>query len=153
MSFPVVLLSNKSERIRVDKDLTEILNVSCTLKQNTNIKTPVFIIKADFEDIIKSNYLYVPSFTRYYYIDNIMSVNGGLFEISCSVDVLMSFKDTIRENRGIIERQETQNNLFFNDGSFNCYQNPHIITKSFPSGFNPSAQNYILTVAGGITES
>lgn len=153
MSFSVVLLNNKSEKIRVDKDFSELLNVSCTLKQNTNIKTPTFIIKANFDDIIKANYLYIPSFTRYYYIDNIVSVNGGLFELSCSVDVLMSFKDTIRQNKAIIERQETQNNLFFNDGSFSCYQNPHIITKTFPSGFNPSAQNYILTVAGGITET
>lgn len=153
MSFSVVLMNNKSENIRVDKDITTLSTHSCTLKQNTEIISPTIILKANLADVAKANYVYISDFKRYYYINNTISLAGGLVEIRCSVDVLMSFKNIIRSNNAIVKRQESMNNLYFNDGSFNCYQNPHIITKSFPRGFNPSAQNYILTVAGGIAES
>lgn len=41
------------------------------------------------------NYAYITEFTRYYWIDEITSVGGGLWRVSMTVDALASFKTSI----------------------------------------------------------
>ena len=64
----------------------------------------------------------------------------------CHVDALTSFANDIKANTAIIKRNENKWNLYLNDGTFKIYQNPDVLTKEFPSGFN--AQEFILAVAG-----
>ena len=45
--------------------------------------------------VLSANYLWIPQFDRYYFIDDIISVTNTLWRIDCSVDVLMSFKKDI----------------------------------------------------------
>lgn len=45
--------------------------------------------------VLSANYLWIPQFDRYYFIDDIISVTNTLWRIDCSVDVLMSFKKYI----------------------------------------------------------
>lgn len=63
----------------------------------------------------------------------------------------MSFADGIRNNTAIIKRQQEQWNLYLNDGSLKCYQDPIILTKAFPSGF--TTQEFVLAVAGAAGSS
>ena len=77
---------------------------------------------------------------------NIRSIRNGLVEFSCHVDVLSSFATDIRNNIGVVKRQENKWNLYLNDGSFKVYQNPNVLTKAFPSGF--TTQELVLAVAG-----
>ena len=46
--------------------------------------------------VLSANYLWIPQFDRYYFIDDITSVTNTLWRIDCSVDVLMSFKKDLR---------------------------------------------------------
>lgn len=146
MAFDIVLQVNNSEKNKVNKSLTDILTVSGILKSETSIIDPVIIINCDLSTVTKCNYMTIGSFGRSYFINNIRSIRSGLVEFSCHVDVLSSFADSIKENTAIIRKQENKWNLYLNDGSFKVYQNPVVLTKSFPSGF--TTQEFVLAVAG-----
>lgn len=142
----LVLQQNASEEIVVDKTLTDISTEQAILKRDTNIINPTFLLRLN--ELPDFNYISCTEMGRSYFVRNITSASG-MWEISCECDVLSTYKYQIRANSAIIRRQENEWNLFYNDGSFRTYQNPHIITKSFPSGFDPSTPTFVLAVAGG----
>lgn len=146
MSFEIKLQTNNSEMNRVTKDITDVLTLTGTLKSETSIIDPIINIECDMPSIITCNYMTIPVFGRSYFINNIRSIRTGLVEITCHVDVLSSFADSIKSNTAIIRKQENDWNLYLNDGSFKVYQNPIVLTKPFPTGF--STQEYVLAIAG-----
>lgn len=146
MAFDIVLMRNKSEEIKVDKTTETISTVTGVLKESTSIIDPVIKIECDLSTVTTCNYLSIPTFGRFYFVNNITSINNGIVEFSCHCDVLSSFASAIKANTAIIRRQENKWNLYLNDGSFRIYQNPVIITKNFPSGFTTS--EFVLAVAG-----
>ena len=76
MSFPIVLQNNKSENNRLDKIVEDLLTVTGTLRENTSIVSPTFIIEARPEDIEDANYLTVSEFGRKYYINNVTALRS-----------------------------------------------------------------------------
>lgn len=141
------LYQNLSEKNKLDKALTLISELTGDLKEDTSIIDPVIKINADVSSMASVNYLYIPSFARYYFINDVISINKDICEIHAHVDVLTTYKDGIRAQNAIVSRQEKKWNLYLNDGVFKTYQNPYIITKAFPSGF--TEQHFVLSVAGG----
>lgn len=146
MSVELKIQCNLSEKNRVTKVVSTLFELEGTLRHETSIIDPVFIVAGDMDDYIGVNYCTVADFGRSYFVNNIRSVRTGIIELTCHVDVLSSFADSILENTAIIHRQENHWNLYLNDGSFRVYQNPIVLTKAFPSGF--STQEYVLAVAG-----
>ena len=154
MSFNVDFYFNKSENNRLDKDL-ESVNIStqqCVFKAGSSILTPTLQLQYSNDSsasrFFKCNYVKLSSpINRYYYVDDIIVVANKLVEIRCHVDVLMTYKDAIRANTAIIQRQENQWNLYLNDGTFKIYQNPVVLTREFPAGF--TTQSFVLALAGG----
>ena len=51
------------------------------------------------------NYVYVDELERYYYIRN-WTMENGYVTLECEVDVLMSFKNAIKEQNVIVSRQQ-----------------------------------------------
>lgn len=146
MSFDIVLMRNNSEKNRLTKETDTIITVSGVLKEKTSIIDPVIKIECDISEVVGCNYLSIPIFGRKYFVNDIRSIRNRLFEFSCHVDVLSTYADAIRENTGIIKRQEKVWNLYLNDGTFKVYQNPNVLTRAFPSGF--TTQEFVLAVAG-----
>lgn len=148
MSFIIELHKNVSDKRCLTKSTTLVKSLSGNLKNETSVINPTIVIEGDIEDVMNSNYMIIPDFGRKYFITNIQSIRKNLWEISCHVDVLSSFADEIRSNSAIIKRQENKWNLFLNDNSIKCYQNPHIVAREFPMGFYPNELTYVLLVAG-----
>ena len=87
---------NKSDSKHINKEIDKIRDYDVTLKENCNIKSPIIKINANLDeinDLIKSNYCYIPNFNRYYYIISIDLLNNNIIQFSLNVDVLMSFKE------------------------------------------------------------
>lgn len=150
MAFQCILYTNTSDRNVVDKQLTQRFDLSILLKDSTIITDPTLILSytdAQAEASYKLvNYAYIPTFRRYYYVNNMRWVRNQIIELDCHVDVLMSFKTEIRSNQAVILRQENEYNLYLNDGVFKVYQNPVILTRKFPAGF--TTPSFVLAVAG-----
>lgn len=146
MSFEIVLMKNKSADNYVDKDVDEIVTLNGTLRSECSIVAPVVIVDAGIGDVRKCNYCKIDKFNRYYYVSDVVNIRTGIWEIHCNCDVLMTYKNEIRNCKGIVRRQQNKWNLYLNDGSLKHYQNPKVQTHYFPSGF--SVQDFVLAVAG-----
>lgn len=146
MSFTINLQINSSPLEQLDKNISTVVSLSGTLKEDTSIINPVIKIQGDLSSIASCNYMTIPRFNRSYIITDIRSITNNIIEISGRVDVLYTYRDQIRNNAAIIRRQENDWNLYLNDGSFKVYQNPMVLTRTFPSGF--TTQEFVLAVAG-----
>lgn len=146
MSFAITFGRNRSEVNKMDKDVATIATYNGVLKNGSSIIDPVITIDGDITSVVNANYITIPSFSRSYFIKDIVSVSNRLFEVSAHVDVLSSFKSQIRNNYAIVYRQKDLWNLYLDDGSFKIYQNPIVTTKSFPQGF--TEQEFVLAIAG-----
>lgn len=146
MSFNITLQTNASEKNKLTKDITDLVTLSGNLKNGTSIIDPVITFEGDLSSFVTCNYMTIPTFGRSYFVNDIRSIRNNIYEISAHVDVLSSFATQIRGNTAIVRRQENQWNLYLNDGVFKTYQNPEIVTKAFPSGFN--TQEFVLAIAG-----
>ena len=147
--FTVILAKNVSETIAVSKTITTIVEVNGVLRDETSIINPDILIEATQEvtdAIPECNYLIVPEFNRSYFVKDISSYRNTLYRFSCHVDVLVSFANEIKLNKGIVHRQEHNFNLLLNDGVLKAYQDPLIGTLSFPQGF--SGHSNVLLLAG-----
>lgn len=150
MSFSIIGYRCNSATNVVDKEINQEFSVEGTLRDGSSVIDPVILIEANAPGFHANdvNYLYVEEFRRYYYITNIISTNHTLWEIHAHVDVLMSYKDQIRAQTAIVARQESQYNLYLDDGIFMTYQNPKIQTKFFSNPTPFETQEFVLIVAG-----
>lgn len=139
------LYKNMSEKNHVDKDITQIgEDVTGTLRADCSIIDPVVRLERAV-DLTECNYAYIPEFGRYYFINNIILKNK-LYELHMHVDVLSTYKETIRANSAVVSRQEYKYNLYLQDGNFKTKAFPHYQIIQFPGGF--SGYNFIFSVAG-----
>lgn len=141
------LYNNLSDKIVVDKNITQLGNtLNGTLRENCSVIDPIIKVEGIVgSNLTKCNYAYIEEFGRYYYVTNIVCV-GNLFELHMHVDVLMTYRRSIRSNSAVVSRQEKLYNLYLQDGVFKEQANPHYEIKKFPSGF--TSFNFILAVAG-----
>lgn len=139
---------NKSENIKVDKEIETILSLSGVLKSETSIIDPVILFGGDITAVAGANYMTIPKFGRSYFITNIRSIRNGLFEISAHVDVLSSFADEIRGCSGIVARNEALYNLYLRDDQIQTMARPRFQQLLFENGYEPDVDDvsYILAV-------
>lgn len=146
MAFGILFQLNRSEKNKVDKTLETKLNLTGELKEDSSIIDPVITVNASLGTLSTCNYMTIDTFGRSYFINNIESINNEMVRITAHVDVLSTYKSQIRNNFGIIKRQQNKWNLYLNDGSLKVYQNPDVVIKNFPSGFN--TMEFVMAVAG-----
>lgn len=141
----IVLYNNSAEPNRVDKSsfITEKRRISITLKDSSSITN--MSIRLKLNNNPDFNYAHIPLFNRYYFVTDIRSIRNNIWEISLTVDVLMSYKDAIYEQIGFIDRNEYDYNDDIIDKKrvisqgFDIEQ--HVVTNSL---FN-NIGSYILT--------
>ena len=148
MGFTVMLCHNNSPVEKIGKNIDSGLDITgCVLKDQTSILKPTIRILTN-SDIYTYNYMYIAEFERYYFIDDIVSVNNNRWEVSGHVDVLETYKNSILSQSAVIRRQQNKFNLYLNDPDFQTYNYDMIQTKKFSaSGFN-KVLNYVLVVNG-----
>lgn len=142
----VKFMNNPDPINKVKKTPTDVLSISANFKGEVSRSNPFLIVEGDISAIANVNYAYIPDFQRYYFLESASVTANGLYTVSLSCDLLMSFADSILANTAIISKQENSWNLYLNDGSFSTYQNPLIFTHEFPNGF--STYEFVLAVAG-----
>lgn len=142
------LYSTKSENNVLSKTLNEIKkNIAVKLKNDTSIIRPTFILSNDNINFKELNYLYCEDFGRYYYVDNIILLKGGLLEIECHVDVLMSFADDIKNASVLVLNSETNANTYLPSNVWRNDVRETTEILNFQNGFSNEPQ-FILITAG-----
>lgn len=148
MSFTVHVQHNNSENEALTKTIKDLETLEGELNTSSSIIDPIITVTGMTNLTLRdANYMTISAFGRKYFINDIINVRTGVWELHAHVDVLSSFASEIKANTGIIARQENKWNLYLDDGLFKTYQNPNIITKKFPTGFTTTS--FVLAVAGG----
>ena len=85
------------------------------LKENTNINNPVFIMSGFTPGI---NYIHVPLWNRYYFIDDVVLGIKGISELHCSCDIMASYKTDIGNLNTMVLRSASSSNGEVFDGMY-----------------------------------
>ena len=147
MSLTVDLITNSSPVEKIGKTLTAGASFSCVLKEDTSVLRPVIEVVSS-SNLSGYNYMYISEFGRYYFVDDIVSLNDGRWEISAHVDVLETYKTSILANSAVIRRQASLYNLYLDDPDFHTYNYDRIQTIKFPANSFNKALNYVLVLNG-----
>ena len=145
MSLSVTLYNSSSPVEKIGKTLTAGGTYGCSLKDTTSILNPVLIIRTS-DPVYNYNYLYIQEFGRYYFINDIKSVNNNVWEISAHVDVLETYKTAILANNAVIRRQEKLYNLYLDDPEFHVLNYERVQTLKFPQNAFSKNLTYVLVV-------
>lgn len=137
--------NNKSDARYLNKDIDlKYDNIPIQVLEPSNVVRPRLRVSSGL--IGQSvNYLYVSELERYYYIKDWIMENGHI-TLECEVDVLMSFKNAIKQQNVIVERQENKFNMYLEDSKYNILSTDAIRTIAFPSGF--TGLSLVLGVVG-----
>ena len=92
------------------------------------------------------NYCFIQDLGRYYYIDSVEKMNGTIYKIRVSVDVLKSFATQIENINAIITKSENPDNNFVNCEKSENYTSEVI---NLTDNFNHSGNLILVTSLGG----
>lgn len=150
----IILYSYSGKRNKINKHGLFYNEWACNgfLRENTSFLHPIITIEKTTPPPKNSyNYMRIPQFNRFYFINDIVSVRNNLWEIHADVDVLFSNYKDIYESKAILSKTEGVNNanLYLNDGSFVMDSHKFDQTVYFPNGLSENGHN-ILICAGGV---
>ena len=130
-------------------------DITATVKESCSVMRPDFIVSASIVDLATCNYVHVPSWGRYYFIDDLLTMPGGRVSIRCREDVLTSNAEQIGNLSLYLDRAQRDQDRakYLNDSSVPVELRRQCITLDFDK--TPFSANYgsdavyVLTVLGG----
>lgn len=104
MSFSIECYYNKAEPNRLDKtDYLQLYsNITGTLREECDLVNPTITLELNY--VPQFNYVYIPIFNRYYFVNNFRNIRNKLWEMQLHCDVLMTYKTEILACGGIVGR-------------------------------------------------
>lgn len=87
----LTIYTNKSNQNVINKRIDLVSELKCKFKDDIDILNPALLVK----NYKGGNYCYISDFERYYYIDDVGLLKGGVYQLHCSVDVLKSYADDL----------------------------------------------------------
>lgn len=138
------LYKNTTEENAIEKIIVDKKTIEGTLKNSIDI-TDFSVVFNFFEDWNNYNYVYIEKLKRYYFVESKRIVNNSLVEYDLIEDVLMSFKDLIKQQNILLTESETAFN-----GSKNSYtaENKLTVANSYEMEdlFNTNKSGVLITV-------
>ena len=152
----VTIGSTNDDRRKLTKSFSGT-DVVVQLKSPCDVLAPTFILSYK-SAYVTANYVYAPELGRYYFIDNISIAPGAKMEISCSVDVLMTYNSQIKRLSVDVNRQENLIEPYLPDPSY-VYLNTYDVVAMLPTSRSNAAflqstgtYYFVLGVAGGAND-
>lgn len=89
---------------------SEGTGVPVDLKKGTTFQSPTFVLRYGLNDFL--NFNYAKWNDHYYFINSVTSINAAQIEVSCTEDVLATYKEEIGNYTCVIERSSHQSLLY-----------------------------------------
>ena len=136
---------NTSDARVINKNLIVGETFEGQARDEVNILTPVIIF--DTDEILRYNYAYIPQFQRYYTITDKNVFREGLFTVTFSVDVLMSFRGHILQLTAVVDKQSMPENgdEYIDDSSLVTDNLMFTTVYNYPDGFNDTPELILIT--------
>lgn len=151
----IQLLNTGSDPRVISKGYTSLKITNATPIGEFSIQAPVLKLSYGDWSVGNANYVYIPDYLRYYYIDDITIHSGKYVLIKCRCDVLMSFANAILNCTALCVRSETAGTNEIIDRELPLKPKKDITVSAFKGGaFNLNTAteyslNFVLNVAGG----
>ena len=131
---------------KINKTLSTDLTINNVIIQNDFDITDFELLIKDTNFNSEYNYCYIQDLGRYYFIESIERMNGTIYKIRLSVDVLKSFSSQIENINAIIVKSENPNDNFVNCEKSETFENEVI---NLTDNFNHSGNLILVTSLGG----
>lgn len=148
MSISVKLCHNSSPVEKIGKTIDAGTSYDCVLKADTSVLTPTIILCDTGVNLKGYNYMYIADFGRYYFIDDIVTKNNDVWEVSGHVDVLETYKNQLLDNQCVVKRQQNRYNTYLNDPEWKVYANENVVAYKFATTPFSKTLKFVLAVAG-----
>lgn len=142
----IILGTTADEKNKLHKTFDNQVTFSGFLREESSVITPTVTIEA--VNLSGYNYMYIPSFGRYYFIKDIASVRTNLWRVKGSVDVLMSFADGLETCPIILSDEESETDDYMSGNPWATTVKAKTDIINFPYGLNDTGE-YILITSGG----
>ena len=134
-ALTLILYNNSAESNRVDKRnyMTHVKTLNGVLRDACSITSPIINYEMDIYGVPTFNYVYIPQFNRFYFVDGHKTLTNSYWEMTLKCDVLMSYRNNIEQLTCYIERSEN-NMATIPDDSLPTQNNNIIRYVDFPEG-------------------
>ena len=131
---------------KINKTLSGGLTINDVIMHNDyDITSFELLIKnSDFNS--EYNYCYIQDLGRYYFIESVEKMNGTIYKIRVSVDVLKSFSTQIENINAIITKSENPDDNFVDCEKSENYTSEVI---NMTDNFNHNGNLILVTSLGG----
>lgn len=144
----LALYKNLSERNVLAKQVVAGDSLNGNIRDDLDVVHPRVVIQTTVPS--GYNYCYIPSLSRWYFIDSVTALSNNLMELSLTVDVLMSFRNAIFNLEAVISSNENEGNVYLLTSNYPCEERQFMQVKSFENGEAFETDGvYFLIAAGG----
>ena len=142
----VIFYTYNGIKNKINKQLSSGFTVNDVIVQNDFDITDFDLLIKNNNFNLEYNYCFIPDLNRYYFIENIEKMNGSIYKIRITVDVLKSFSTQIENINAIITKSENPNNNFVDCEKSENYTSEVI---NLTDNFNHSGNLILVTSLGG----
>ena len=142
----VIFYKYNGIRNKINKTLENGLTVNDVIIQNEFDITDFYLLIKNTTFNSEYNYCYIQDLGRYYFIESVEKMNGTIFKIKLTVDVLKSFSTQIENIQAIIVKSENPDNDFVDCEKSENYTSEVI---NMTDNFNHSGNLILVTSLGG----
>lgn len=130
----IIFYKSTNEVNSFPKTLTDGVTISGSLRSECDVLNPVIEFTGIGVDI-PYNYCYIPTFKRYYFVTEAISIRTNILQLSFHVDVLQSWANELLNTRAMIYRSEdvSKQNKYIEDEKYITYPECDFIVKEATS--------------------
>ena len=142
----VIFYTYNGIKNKINKILSSGLTINDVIIQNDFDITNFDLLIKNSNFNLEYNYCFIPDLNRYYFIENIEKMNGTIYKIRITVDVLKSYATQIENINAIITKSENPDNNFVDCEKSVNYTSEVI---NLTDNFNHSGNLILVTSLGG----
>ena len=137
------LLNTNDNANVINKKTQLIKTIQVVLRQAVDEQSPVLILHAN--NLVGVNYIQIPKFKRYYFIDQAYQYNNKLTRIQLKTDLLMTYQNEIMNKELLVTATEKPSYL-----STQLPTSHKLISDTYKSDTTlPAGTTKVLTTIGG----
>lgn len=142
----IELYNSTQDKRTVDKTLTSVGTVEGAQFSTVGCKQIILLINQT--QLPNFNYVYVASTGRYYFVDTIEYTHKGL-EVTCTVDVLMTYKEQLKQLQATLIYSTDNNYYSGNDTEYDI--RPTVTKYEYPlQPLKSTGSIVVITIKGSV---
>lgn len=139
----IYFYSTKSESNRLEKVKENETILSGTMKNGIDLMNPVLQVTTN---LLQFNYCYIPSLSRYYFIDKVEITRTHLYTLYLKLDVLQTYQEQIKELKVVLSG--SQSNPYYKNYIDGVDVRTEYTTYQFENNFEENGEIILVALYG-----